>query len=92
MRPILWDESVPQAADQQEPELLWSWYAAPSVVTGSYPVGTAEIVITISDGERIAASMLEGHFLAWWPDRDQVIRVEGIDADGSVFATWSGQD
>jgi len=56
----------------------------PTVVSGTVAPGTTALVITTAAGRHIDASVGHGRFLAWWPGRDDPVRLAPSAAGGRL--------
>ncbi|HVL98348.1 MAG TPA: hypothetical protein VM324_03555 [Egibacteraceae bacterium] len=54
-----------------------------SELFGVAPEGV-RVIVTLEDGQTVAARSADGHFLAWWPGKAEPVRVDAVDRDGRV--------
>jgi hypothetical protein len=52
-------------------------------IFGRVPAGTTAVSVVRADGVRIAASVGQGYFLAWWPSDSGVASIDALSASGA---------
>ena len=59
--------------------------ASEGVMAGRFSGPVATVVIDLSDGSSLEASIADGYWLAWWQGAlDDAVTVRGLDGDGRV--------
>lgn len=59
----------------------------PRYVYGRVSRDAADVVVTLADGTRVAASVAKGYFLAWWPMATAPSTVSAMAENGKILQT-----
>jgi hypothetical protein len=61
---------------------------SPTLVAGTVPAGTEQLVIETRGGLEVTASVADGRFLAWWPGRDDPVALRTDTTIADLVGGW----